>query len=100
MNFQRLLALSALIIALSFAYYFVIFLPSKEKAKQELKQFNYEKLINCLNSLPNVYSLKWKEACQNRQLDDNCRLPSTTADSISEFIENVKEDCYKLNPVD
>ena len=40
--FPIIASISALIIALSIAYYFVLYLPSKEKAAQELQQQELE----------------------------------------------------------
>jgi len=70
-----------LIIALSFAYYFVIFLPSKEKTRQEIetqkeldeKTWQEFNLKECLSEAEKKYQEVWNEERNNclRQFPSN-----------------------------
>lgn len=104
-----LLAVSALIVAFSIGYYFVIFLPQKEQARiqqeKEKKTAIEEKeaskkllLSYCLEDADKTYSYNWDKACKTRGLKDECSLPSETADSIENYRKQAKDECFKKYP--
>ncbi len=110
------IVLGILIVAGSIFYYFVIFIPQKEKAKldferdkwsSEQKKIEDEKskeslntrLLNvCLQSADESYLAQWKTECESRKLKDDCSLPSATANHIESFRKESKDECFKRYP--
>jgi len=98
------------IVALSIAYYFVIFIPQKESQKVELQKeelrINQEKeekntsaLKTCLYQAELSASNYWNKSCKNfgiNKREDDCTLPQYNADAVSASKKNDQEQCYKL----
>lgn len=106
LNLKNLVAVSFLIIALSFAYYFVIFLPNKHKTEQELEKEKFdtelrlkrEKELNfqsCLDTAYQDMSNNWKLNCQQFYRIDNCNLPQFLSNSIEKDYNETQELCVK-----
>lgn len=77
--------LSLLIIAASIFYYLVIFLPEKEKAKQNQQTLNRVNLDKCLNDVKTRFSnVDFK----------NIERESTIKIMFDQF-DKQKEDCFK-----
>lgn len=118
-------SISVLIIAFSAAYYFVIFLPNKEKANQEIErekiQIELQKqekerkgaeeeskketqkrmlLQSCLKKAADNFTENWNDACEQLGRPKECNLPASWADSFNEKLEGEKNDCYKQYPLD
>ncbi len=103
------IVVGSLMIALSIAYYLVIFLPKSEvirweqqkeaqDAKRNEQEANKTKLFNCINSLGKAKSDTWDTACKSLGLKNDCRLPSENADNIEKSIEAARSDCFRLFP--
>lgn len=77
--------LSLLIISASIFYYLVIFLPEKEKAKQNQQTLNRVNLDKCLNDVKTRFSnVDFK----------NVERESTIKIMFDQF-DKQKEDCFK-----
>ena len=116
--FYLIASISLIIMALSFVYYFVLFLPQKEKEKYELewKKFELETqkieeekkesqeksqlLEDCLNRVTEQYTEFWNSACQKLGREDKCDLPTSWAESFEEGHQLEKENCFKQYQVD
>lgn len=98
------------VIALSVAYYFVIFTPSKEAQKIELQkaQISAEaekeqaktiSLRSCLYQADLSNTAYWNKICKTSGMDkreDDCALEMHLADVAKSYLENEQEKCYKL----
>jgi len=85
-SFQKMIGASLLIVSLSVAYYFVIYLPKKENAvielqkqeqlkKEQKEQADVDKksetkqlLDSCLKSAEINYTYNWNQTCKSRGL--------------------------------
>ncbi|OGI19666.1 MAG: hypothetical protein A3J06_03980 [Candidatus Moranbacteria bacterium RIFCSPLOWO2_02_FULL_48_19] len=110
----------ALIVALSVAYYLVIFLPQKEKVrveqqKQEQQQVqqakddavkrdekeksdNKKSLTSCLFAADIGYTNNWDKACKKLGGGVNCGLPAEQADGLDRHKKNEQDNCFKRYP--
>lgn len=107
LNAKNIVAASLLIIALSFAYYFVIFLPEKEKAKLEQEKIEQEDkqkqwllnktgLENCLKDAEKTENDFWNKTCKDvLGKKDGCLLPQDYADRVDAHGKNLREECFK-----
>lgn len=103
--FTFIASISVLIIALSFAYYLVIFLPNKEKTRQEIqnqkdleKTWQEAKLQDCLTQAHKVDL--WNKQCKARGLKEDCSLPSSIVTRVWEYQSKLRNDCFKQYPLD
>ena len=112
-NSKNVIIASLLIIALSFVYYFVIFLPNKEETRQELERerFNAElrfkteqiqkkedNLDNCIALAHEYYSSNWALRCSEFGLNNKekkCNLAGYFADDLNKDYEEDQELCVK-----
>ena len=96
------LIVGALLVALSVAYYLVIFLPQKERIAQDRqdqqRSQNKVFLANCLDGAAKLHEQNWNEACASRGDGDRCGLPSNTSSRIDKSYESSKDDCFKKFP--
>ncbi len=110
----------ALIVALSLAYYLVIFLPKKEatridqqKQDQEqqqqakadaIKKVEDEKIANrkslnlCLSMADISYSSFWDSECKGQGLRPDCTLPEYNADRVEKSKKDDKDACFRRYP--
>lgn len=110
-----IIAIAVLIASLSIAYYFVVFLPSKEKAKQELElkkiqaeqDFKREqakdremKISQCLDEAYISFSHDWDNTCELQGKEKECSLPSYISDNLNERYEKNKRECIERYPSD
>ena len=104
-----LLAVSALIIALSVGYYFVIFLPQREQEKINLqKQLQAEaenkrksdkvSLNSCLDAANNASYENWNKYCEIEGLKKDCNLPNDQSEKVNNHTKELKEECFKKYP--
>ena len=104
-----LFAISALIIALSIGYYFVIFLPQKEQKKINLqKQMQTEtenkrnsdrvSLDSCLGNANNASYDNWNKYCEIEGLKKDCNLPNYQSEKINNYTKELKDECFKKYP--
>lgn len=96
-----------LIISMSIFYYFVIFLPQKEREKTELKREELETieanrtlLNDCLREAERKSNDFWNKMCRGQGLKEDCSLPQHNADSAKEYLDDWKEECFKKYPVE
>lgn len=100
-TFQKMIGTSILIISLSVAYYFVIYIPKKDKNILEQKKLEQSKieeianqnrtlLTNCLEEVSTRFSNAFKEQSGN--------ISNETAKIIIDFSEKQKNDCFKKYP--
>ena len=109
-NLKNIVAASLLIIALSFAYYFVIFLPNKHKTEQELEKekFNAElrykkdreeiredNFSSCLDTAHKNLTNNWDIRCNSLNKENDCTLPNWSSEDINESYNNEQELCIK-----
>ena len=106
---QAIFAVAFLIIALSIGYYFVIYIPQKDKNALEQKkleqstknsevQQNKISLANCLSNAEVSYTAYWNSECKTRGLKDNCSLPIVNLNIIQKNLTDNKNDCFKRYP--
>ncbi len=104
-NNSHILSIAALIVALSIGYYFVIYLPQKdrlkeESAKQLQQQIEANKMLlnNCLVSAETWGSEFWASECKSQGLKKDCRLPTDFADRVDSKVKGNKDECFKKYP--
>jgi len=104
MSTKNIVAFSFLIVALSIAYYFVIFLPSIEKNKLKLEESSQEDdvsskvlLDECLNRVKNNMTSVIETRCKDKT-SDNCIVPDKEVKLYTDIYESEKNDCFKKFP--
>ena len=85
------IGIGILLVSLSISYYFLFFLPAREKARTE----NLEKCLSVVNS---NYEKAWDYNCEKLSRNENCTLPLPVADSLDGYYREQKEDCFKKYP--
>jgi hypothetical protein len=112
--------IGALVVALSVAYYLVIFLPQKEKArveqqKQEQQQAQQAKddavrkdekekfdnkisLSSCLSRADISYSDNWNKNCKALGREIDCGLPAEQAADLDRSKKTEQDNCFKRYP--
>jgi hypothetical protein len=85
------MGIGILLVSLSISYYFLFFLPSREKARNE----NLEKCLSVVNS---NYEKAWDRNCEQLLRNENCTLPLPVAESLDKYYREQKEDCFKNYP--
>jgi hypothetical protein len=81
-------ATGILLVSLSISYYFVFFLPTREKTRTA----NLEKCLAAVNS---DYEKAWDHNCEQLSRNDNCTLPLPVAESLDNYYREQREDCLK-----
>lgn len=100
-TFQKMIGISLLIVSLSIAYYFVIYIPQKDKIILEQKkleqsrtdevvQQNKISLTNCLEEVNRKFSDAFK--------DQKGNISNETAKIIINLNEKQKDECFKKYP--
>ncbi len=104
---MKLVGIAAIIVALAVGYYFVIYLPEKDKAQEAAAQQAAQKaqqkiaLDACLSSADTTYTTNWNSACKSNGLDkktDGCTLPADNANEINNSRTQARDDCFKEFP--
>jgi hypothetical protein len=98
MNSKNMITVSFLIIALSIAYYLVIFLPEKNKQQLEretqLRVLNQKALEACLDEVDQriIFNPEFEESLKG--------VPANTqnVNFLMDVIKGEKEECYKKYP--
>ena len=88
-----------LIITLSIVYYFVVYLPAKDRAKEKLLQMNSEQLDLCLDQQFKRYIISWGNNCKELGNVSNCDLSVPIAQRLDSMRKTDEEDCYKRFPI-
>lgn len=99
-TFQKLIGISALIIACTLAYYFLVTIPERDQQKQEfLKQQKTENLNGlgkCLTYAETKSQSLWAAQCPND--NPSCSLDLTVAQEINKQKEEHRQLCFKTFP--
>ena len=82
------MGIGILLVSLSISYYFVFFLPSREKTRTA-------NLENCLAAVNSDYEKAWDHNCNQLSRNDNCTLPLPVAESLDNYYRVQREDCFK-----
>ena len=108
-NNSHILSVAGLIVALSIAYYLVIFLPHKEQEKINLqKQMQIETeskrnvdrtaLNTCLDAVNNAGYENWNKYCETEGLKKDCNLPNYQSEKVNNYTKELKDECFKKYP--
>lgn len=100
-TFQKLIGISALIIAIAIGYYFVIAIPNRDKLKQSLLQDQVDRRDECLQNAMNYYRTTWDRACEEEGLEANCILRNdlySLGKNYNKTLQDQQEHCVKLYP--
>jgi hypothetical protein len=109
MDNKKIITASFLIIALSIAYYFVIFLPNKEQKKLELERLRYDKeqakekaKFECLAQAHDSYKKKGEQECIKRGYTKNdienlkCQLPKSILEDLLKQQDDWQKSCLEI----
>lgn len=78
-----------LAICLSIVYYFLIFIPQREKREEA-------RLSVCLSMTDLSYSADWKANCRLEGKSEDCdNLLSYHAEALEKARQNAKDNCFK-----
>lgn len=119
-TFKAIASVSLIVVTLSVAYYFVVFLPKKEqmrieqqKQEQEAKDLKEEQakeeadtkrmeaednLNSCLDDADTNYSTNWDNECAGKGEKKDCGLPSYKSERLDKTFQTDKENCFKQYP--
>lgn len=97
-NFQKLIGVSALIISIALAYYFVVAIPNRDKLKQDLLQNQVDERDKCLRNVMSYYSSEWDRACEIENQEPKCVLNSKLGIYYNKMLQDQQEHCIKLYP--
>lgn len=123
MNEKKILAISAsifmVLVGLSVAYYFVLYIPQRDNAKQ-MQQLETEKVKSqaeqeaniirerkyeaCLSDAETNFRGAWISKCEANSIEitkdedglDNCLMPSAMSDSLREQYNRTKDTCLEI----
>ncbi|MDO8512036.1 MAG: hypothetical protein Q7S57_02085 [bacterium] len=112
------LALSSLIIGMSVAYYFVVYIPQKDKIERDVAEKNLQLQIKkerdekeealtqkkgnlilytgCLGAVERDYMINWNRNCPVSGIDtkeENCSLPDHIVKNLEDFRKNETDSC-------
>lgn len=100
--FQKLIGTSTLIIALTLAYYFIVYIPKKndQSLKNQITITNemLQARIKCLEGADSNYSMVWDKQCSTLGRKENCSLPQQLSEHIEKQRTDNKNNCFKLYP--
>lgn len=104
-NAKNAIAASFIVVALSVAYYFVVFLPQKDReqlkiqAEQQDKSRTNKILLNsCLDLARQQEQKFWASECEAKGLKDDCLLPQYNANRADSYEKELKDECFKKYP--
>lgn len=80
-----------LLIGFSVFYYFVIFLPGREKDRQLM-------INSCLEKAYEGYKARWNSTCKLEGLEKDCTLKTDRSEIINNHHKDLKDECYKRYP--
>lgn len=118
---------SAMVVAVAVSYYFLVFLPSQEKARLEIQRADLEmrerierakldqtqsindaevqakadersRLESCYQGASNDYQALWAQECFDRGQNQECRLPNAISDSLGAYYRDQRDICLKSYP--
>lgn len=99
-TFQKLIGTSALIVACTIAYYFLVTIPERDLQKQEFlkqqREQNLESLKDCLLKAEQTSTALWASQCPEN--NPSCTLSLVIAQEINKQKENHRELCFKAFP--
>jgi Tfp pilus assembly protein PilE len=120
---MKLIGIASIIASLAIGYYFVIYLPQRDKAQQALleaqqrekqavleqsqasqeakKKTQQQDLQNCLYQADFDYLSYWARECKNfgiKNTGSNCTLPTFNAERVDQSNTDAKNYCFKEYP--
>lgn len=104
--FKPIIGLSVLIVSLSIAYYFVVFLPSREQQKLEMIKEEREaksledsgriiSLEYCIQDADTFYLQSWNQMCAGLKKGEKCSLPDKETNRVMDLYSEKKDECYR-----
>lgn len=98
-----------LLIGFSVFYYFVIFLPEKERGRVEQvrqeglnkeiqKREQETKLDTCFNQAYEAYIARWNGICKIDGLEEKCKLPADRSEPTQIYYKELKDECFRKYP--
>lgn len=100
--FQKMIALSLLILSLAIAYYVAFYLPQKQNREWQLKisliDFNTRQRTDCIQQTVSVASDNWNIACTARGLPNDCSLMPEIGGRVDKAKKEQQDLCLKLYP--
>lgn len=102
MNLDKTLKLSviagALLTGFSFFFYFVVFLPQKERTRIEENAEASSKRTICLRATEDAETLVWDEECLKMGREPGCNLPPGLANPMNDDVKYLREECFRKYP--
>ena len=102
MNLDKTLKLSiitgALLTGFSFFFYFVVFLPQKERTRIKENAEASSKLVICLQAAEKAGTVLWDVECLKMGQEPGCSLPPELADPMDDNLWYVREECFRKYP--
>ncbi len=97
-SFQKLFLVVCFIIALSVAYYFIIYLPRRDQEKINFANSAIQLRANCIQQAYQAYTTEWNSNCTGDGFEKSCTLPMQQANAITKNYMSAKDDCFRLYP--
>jgi len=102
MNLDKTLKLSivagALLTGFSFFFYFVVFLPQKERTRIRENAEDSSKQAICLQAAEKAGVVVWDEECLKMEQGAGCNLPPGLANPMSDDVKYLREECFRKYP--
>ena len=96
---RNIFYLSFTVLCFAVAYYFVIYIPQRDRNKleteQQLIQTRDSAIQSCLENVGTNYSQSWNKQCWALGYKSGCSLPSIYASNIDNTSESLRNECYK-----
>src|SRR3990167_4564948 len=108
-----LLSLSLLLISSALVYYFIFYIPKRDKEKlentrlvEEMKikegqqrKSDREKDLNfCLYNAEQSMHSFWESECEAKGLKKDCLLPEFNAERADKLLKDKNDECFKKYP--
>lgn len=86
--FKGAIAIGVLAAGLGIGYYFGIYLPSRDQARDAA-------IAACVNAASEGYSKDWESSCEQLKLGKNCELPMLIAKEFDDRRHQSVDECYR-----
>jgi mannitol-specific phosphotransferase system IIBC component len=70
-----------------------------EIRKNEQQRVTRSLLFACIEDAGEAYGKEWTRNCKAKGLPDKCSLNKNVADAVDKHHEEMKEECFKLYPI-
>lgn len=87
--------MSFIFMLLTISYYFLFYIPKREKQKIDLIYLRDKKISECLSIARDLKYSSWDSNCKGLGYKPDCELPFDHAEFIERSYQNNKNDCYK-----